>query len=257
MFGWLARSALPDEELIDWIFDVYAWLLGATGGVAALRRRPLVLPIDEFFPIEADLDGPLLARALYEMTRNHAGLSDCKCRLEPHDEEMLPAGTAFGRVQRRGAAGTFTSHGARNGVITYAPSQLGDPMGFVATMAHELGHYLMAQLPGEPPGGGAALEPATDICAVFMGFGVFTANAHFNFQQFQHGTTQGWQVSRTGYLDDKALSYALAIFLHLRELDGAEARRHLKDNPRAYLKHALRHVEQQRSVELAALRGTS
>jgi hypothetical protein len=257
MFGWVARSALPEEPLVDWIFDVYEWLLDATGGLAALRRRPLVLPIDEFFPIEADLEGHALARSLYGMTRTHASLRDCACRLLPHDEEPLLRSTAFGTVERRGAAGTFTSHGAKNGVISYAPSQLADPMGFVATMAHELGHYLMSKLPGEPPGGDEALEPATDICAVFMGFGVFMANSCFRFQQFQDGTTQGWSTSRLGYLDEKALAYALAVFLELRDLDAAEARRHLKANPRSYLKHALRHLEKQRSSDLAALRGAN
>jgi hypothetical protein len=255
MFGWIARSALPEASLIDWIFDVYDWLLEETGGIVRFAERPLVLPTTDFFPLDDDLEGEELAHALYDAAREHAGLSDCRCRLEAHEEEEpLPLSAAFGAMKSRGAAGTFSRHGARDGVITYAPSKLDDPAGFVATMAHELGHFLMSRFRGEPPGGDEALEPATDICAVFMGFGVFQANSAFQFQQFQDGNMQGWRTSRLGYLDEKALSYALAIFLALRGLDAAEARRHLKDNPRSYLKHALRHLEKERAAELDELR---
>jgi hypothetical protein len=134
-----------------------------------------------------------------------------------------------------------------------APSKLDDPMGFVATMAHELGHYSMSRFRGEPPGGDEALEPATDVCAVFLGFGVFMANSAFTFQQFHDGRVQGWRTSQLGYLDEKALAYALALFLPLRGLDAGEARRHLKDNPRSYVKHALRHLEKERRDDVARL----
>ena len=46
-----------------------------------------------------------------------------------------------------------------------------------ATFAHELARYLVETFEEPAPGGDALLEPAVDIAAVFMGFGLFMANS--------------------------------------------------------------------------------
>jgi hypothetical protein len=247
MFGWFAKSSLPDEEMIDWLFDVFEWLIRE----ASLDRRALILPTDTFFPIEKDLDEHARALAFYGAVKRHARLDDCRCRLVPLDEEPeLPRSAHFGPMARSGAAGTF-QHGARGGVISYATSKVADPVAFVAMLAHELGHWMQTRFRREaPPGGPKAVEPATDVCAVFLGFGVFSANAAFRFQQH----ARGWSYGRLGYLDEKPLAYALAIFLALHELGSDDARRHLDANPRSYLKHAAKHLEERRSLNLQRLR---
>ena len=70
----------------------------------------------------------------------------------------------------------------------------------VATFAHELSHYLTATAPEPPPGGWDNWEFATDICASFLGFGIFVANSAFSFNQYTEVDSQGWQSSRGGYL---------------------------------------------------------
>ena len=86
--------------------------------------------------------------------------------------------------------------------ITYSPAALRDPSGFIATMAHELSHYLMATIPLEPPGGPEAKEPATDICSIFLGFGVFAANSAFSFRQFDDGNLFDLRRNRGVRLDE-------------------------------------------------------
>jgi hypothetical protein len=258
MFGWLSKNALPDADSIDRLFEVYSWLLENTGGFEAFSGQHLVLPTDEFFPIEPGLEGHDLARALFELTREWSGLAGWPCRLVAHSEgpslRDLLGNVPFTEDERKGAAGTFSVARRRDVELTYAPSSLDDPATFVATMAHELSHYLMATFPSAPPGGEDAVEPVTDVCAVFLGFGVFMCNAAFSFRQFSDGMMQGWSTSRHGYLDEKMLAYALAVFMVLRGAHPGSVARHLKPNPRSYMKHAFRDVNRRYSERIAKLR---
>jgi hypothetical protein len=127
-------------------------------------------------------------------------------------------------------------------------------MSLVATFAHELSHYLLACAKNDPPGGPEAEEHATDIGAVFMGFGIFLCNAAFQFEGFSEGLSEGWRVSRQGYLNESELSYALAIFMCLLETPFKLARPHLDTNPRTFLKKAIKHLSKYHERDLARLK---
>ena len=259
MLGWVSRSDLPDESTIEWLFDVYRWLLEQTGGYTAFQSRArLVLPTDEFFPISRDLEGGALAQALFAAARSHAGMAARPCQLIAHHEEPtakdLLGARAIGAFSNSGAAGIFHGADAGRGIISYAPSGLRDPETFLATLAHELGHFLMHDFTREVPGSEQAREPATDVCAIFLGFGVFSANSAFRFEQHQDAFIQGWSYRRLGYLGERELAYALAIFLALLGSDARGAATHLRPNPRAYVKNALKHVAKERAGDIATLR---
>jgi hypothetical protein len=260
MFGWISRSALPEESTIDWLFEVYGWLLEETGGFAEFRERAqLILPTERFFPISKQQAPHAYATALFEATRAHAGMEEFQCKLEPHEEattvrDLLGPDVPMESRSVR-TAGTFR-HGAgiERAVISYAPSKLEEPEAFVATMAHELGHFLMHSFGSSAPGGDDLQEHATDVCAIFLGFGVFAANSAFRFEQHQGVFTQGWSTSRLGYLGQRPLSYALAIFLALLALDLKATQNCLTPNPRDYAKNALRHLAKERAADLERLR---
>jgi hypothetical protein len=260
MFGWVSKSALPEVETIEWLFEVYGWLLARTGGIEAFRKeRTIILPTDEFFPVPASLEPHDFATAMFQAIKTHAVMGGIACELAPLDEDpsasqLLGPGVAFSS-SRSGAAGTFMhGGGVDRALISYAPSGVRNPDKFVATMAHELGHFLMHGF-GEPaPGGPDAQEPATDVCAVFLGFGVFNANATFLFEQHSDGLMQGWSSSRLGYLGERPMSYALAIFLALQGLDVKAARGFLRSNIDGYVRNALLHLKKNRSQDLESLR---
>jgi len=262
VFGWISRSDLPEDATVDWLFAVFGWLLEETGGYQAFRARAkLVLPTDEFFPISANLEGHDLALSLFTAAREHAGLAGRACKLIPHEEgpttRDLLGDVPYGESSKEGAAGAFHGAAASEGLISYAPSGLRDPEAFVATMAHELGHYIIHSFSEPAPGGEEAREPATDVCAIFLGFGVFTANAAFRFEQHQTAYTQGWSYRRLGYLGERPLSYGLAIFLALLGLEVRAVVGKLRDNPYGYVKTALKHLAKEGSGELARLRAIS
>ena len=120
----------------------------------------------------------------------------------------------FGSQKSGGACGTFQMRGnlAR---ITYDPKMLDDPIGLIATFAHELCHYVLAGVT-DPPGGIETIEPLTDLATVHLGFGLFGANTAFNFQQSTSYDRQGWSYSRAGYLSEAEWSFANAVFFEMR-----------------------------------------
>lgn len=261
MFDWLRRRPLIPAEDALWILDVYAWLLSELGGgLEGLRKTPLVLATPEFFQVDAQ-GTHARAQQIFAQVRQHAGLEAWPMELVPQAQapstrELMP-GYAFGTgASQAGAAGTFRfDPKAARATITYAPAELEYPPGFVATMAHELAHYLLlGATRTPPPGGDDAEEPATDVAVHFMGFGVFAANSVVRLSKYQKDGMHGWSVGRVGYLGEEAHAFALAVFLHLRGLPYAHARPHLGPNARAFVRRALRELERDYAPTLAALR---
>ena len=58
-------------------------------------------------------------------------------------------------------------------VISYVPALLKRPDHLIATLAHELAHYLLATARDSPPCEKEEREFLTDLAAVYLGFGVF------------------------------------------------------------------------------------
>ena len=110
----------------------------------------------------------------------------------------------------------------------------------VATSAHELTHYLTSTAPEPSPGSWNNWEFATDIAATFLGFGIFQANSVFNFRQYSEVGSYGWQTTGGGYLSETEHSYALAIFLLLKNILPDLPYPHCDGNIKALLKKALR-----------------
>jgi hypothetical protein len=73
----------------------------------------------------------------------------------------------------------------------------------VAHFAHELARYLVESFETPPPGGADRYEPAVELAAVFMGFGVFMANS---------------ALATRRELNEGELAHALALFCLLRKL---------------------------------------
>jgi hypothetical protein len=85
----------------------------------------------------------------------------------------------------------------RSGQDSVPPELHGPPQQrpdrLIATFAHELA-YLFATTVEEPPCEADEIEFLTDLAAVYLGFGVFLANARFEFEVLQDGPLQGWQM---------------------------------------------------------------
>jgi len=232
------RTQIIDQDTIEWEFETFEWLFESFGGFQQFLGAELVRPTDEYFPIGKGLSGHALAEALFAQVRSLARMDQWPCQLVAQETgpdpmvgegqllqglETLPGGTF--QVDRQESESGGADHTV---IITYDPNLLSDPMSLVATFAHELSHYLLAAAPSLPPGDEELLEHATDLTAVYLGFGIFMANSSFRFAQFGDAFSMGWSTRRQGYMTERELVFALAIFASLHDLPADLVTEHLK-----------------------------
>lgn len=231
--GWFSPSI--DTELLDWEVSHWKWLSRSLQGSHDLSQIHLVQPTPEDFPVIAKSPEER-ANRVFECVKRHFGLAAWPCTLVPFEEAHDVMRNTLPVLLRpetsRGAAGLFEISKEEGVVIRYKPDQVGDPMSMIATMAHEMCHYVLATIREEPPGGWDQHEPITDLAAVFFGFGIFQANACFRFSQWADHQYQGWSARRQGYLSEDALSLALALFCASKSVEPNRAVQHLTTNPR-------------------------
>jgi len=159
--------------------------------------------------------------------------------------ELLPyySGTT------KDAAGLYYHDPTKFARIEIHHEQLKDPLGLVATIAHELGHVILLR-PGLVDGDEPKMEPLNDLLTVFLGFGVFTANSAFQFKQYGDHKRQGWSTSRLGYLSEELFGYALARFaLERGEVKPAWAN-FLATNVAAYFKQSTAWMKEHRELRI-------
>ncbi|NEX92402.1 hypothetical protein [Caulobacter sp. 17J65-9] len=248
------QKSYLDPEVEAWQLDVWRWLLERLGGLSDLRSRPLVVPTRAFFP-PTEATGHARAEHVFASVKRHAGLADWPCRLEAQPERPKARVSEFltlTPLKGHAPAGTFGPEG-NEVLITYDPGAVDDPHALVATLAHELAHYLLATLPDGPPGGKDAEEFATDLTTVYLGFGLFGANCAFRYQQHQDFMSQGWSWSRQGYLTEREWAFALAAFFRVRDEPVEAAKAWLRPHLFAELKKAAASLDRRPEL-LAPLR---
>jgi hypothetical protein len=236
-----------EERERTWIEQSLEWLRGQFG-VAPLNV-PVILPTSEYFPPPfSGSDGDV--RAVVRSVARYMGV---QTDVDVEFSEDLDQAERFTRLHP-GEAGTFLSSGADGGytdadahgppVVTIDRSNVSHPARLLAVIAHELGRV---RLFGERrvTTDRQDHEPLTDLATIYLGMGIFTANAAFNFGRISGYAIEpfgGWQSRRLGYMTEQMFGYALARYAVYRaELD-PEWAKHLNTNPRAYMKQGIRYL---------------
>jgi hypothetical protein len=196
-----------DDARRDWQFAAFGWLLRHCGGYACFLDTRLVLPTPEHFP-DRGLKGHAAVTALFRRVRDHAGMADWPCAVEPAGDTP--------RVE--------TDDPGRIPVFTYSRAAL-EPTTLIANFALDLARYLVSTLDEAPPGGESRREAAIELAAVFMGFGIFAANSAMG--------------GRRQVLSEGELAHALAMFCLLRGLTAEVVDEHLNPHFRKYLRLAV------------------
>src|SRR5690349_4075137 len=220
----LKPKSFLDHSRLDWQFQAFAWLLRHTGGYAKFLEPTLVLPHEEHFP-DRGLKGHAAVAALFRRVRDHAGMADWPCTVEPVSEKP--------RIE--------TDDSGRIPVFTYVREGL-EPITLVANFARDFARYLIATIDEPPPGGEAQHDAALELAAVFMGFGVFLANSAMHAARLP--------------MNEGELVHALALFCLLRRSPIEAADEHLNPHLRKYLRLAARDLAQHES-RFRALRGAA
>ena len=246
-FGFFGKQKQPllDEEIILWLFDTYEWALTNFGADVFFKETVLVKPTNEFFGGEENTaEG--MANLIFERVKAYAGVTHWPCKLV---EEVSitslsrPQIKIEGSIRGQKAIPQVAAGESDKFVVIYNQFQLNDPEVLIATYAHSLAYYLGLMAPTAPPGGSENLPHATELLAVFMGFGVIMANSANTRKIRSCGSCSGPAVERTNYLSEFDTCYALAIFTQLKGLDNNGVRHSLKKNLRPFFKKAVKDIE--------------
>jgi len=248
LFG--PKRPLGAEEW-EWQLAAFRWLLEEFEGIDKHRAGILATPDGACFPDSA-LEGDARAEELLHQVMAVADIADWPVRLvmEEGEPELRAVSHMHAITPETGwAMGTFQMVGDGAGgwlaEIVASRQQLRDEAALVATLAHEVAHYLLSSSDRAMPGGEDCHELLTDLTAVFLGFGIFLGNSarYARHTPAEAGQIGGWFLSGSqGYLSERALMSALAISETLAGRDPMAAAPYLKPHLASDLKDAARYA---------------
>lgn len=228
------RRPIVDAETASWHLENFAWLVEEFGP-SRFANTQLILPKPGYFKTEGDRGHDFAVR-IFDQVKAYCGMGKWEADLVVDDNPLairLEISHAMVASQKH-ALGTFGVAGNRV-QISYVPELLQRPEQLIATFAHELAHYLLAMARSETRCADDEKEFLTDLTAVYLGFGVFLANARFNFE----GLANGWRMGSSGYLPEADLIFALSIFIGMKQIDPSMALRCLKPHLAAMLRRSI------------------
>jgi hypothetical protein len=231
-------AALPAPLEREWLWAALQTLVEARGE-ATLLTAPLLLPTDEFFPDRWTPDeagvGRLAKRLLGHAGLGHLGV-EVEVFTEPTQVREVGLDGRAAATSHAGAAAWFA--GIRNGTCLFGAEaeQLGDPLGLVGAMAHEIGHAFRRSHRLEHPDRDLE-EKLTDVTTIYLGFGVLTVAASARFITSHHDNLgSSYAHKRQGYLAPHEMAFMLASQLLLRGYERPVIKhyaKHLPANQRA------------------------
>jgi hypothetical protein len=244
VFSLFKTQPLLDAPTRQWLFDCYAWALQQFDAQVFRDETVLVLPNESFFPGRADsIDG--MANLIFEQVKAYAGVAHWPTRLV--DARQCMTGQAPQLViagALRGSRGMMPEAVAEEQRLPmpYDPALVNNPEAMIASLAQQIAHTLASLAKAPPPGGEQNWAQATEVLAVFLGFGLMFANSAFNVRIPRCGSCAPLPADRQSHLTQYDTTYALAIFCALKGIPKREVLPHLKGSLRGFYKKAAREV---------------
>lgn len=222
---------LPDADDREAILDAFAGLV-TRRGYEHVALAPLILPDGRHFP-DRWAGGEASVRRVVLRLLVYADLEQLEPIVKVEDDVGLGPMSPVGI----GSAGWFQKFDGPRPVVVVRESSLRDPFVLVPALARAVAaifrvHHGLAV--GDP----GVEERFVDLTAVYLGFGLVTLPAVVRHHTARTGARVRSAVSRVGAVDPRALSFALAVVLAVRNTD-ARARRAIAavvgDNPTAFI----------------------
>jgi len=238
---------LIDDDIAQWIHDVFQWAMDCFDRQEFFERSILVQPSNEFFP--GRVDNPHdLAQNIFEHTLKYAGLNAWPFKLcKPEEFSALPppslgiqAGTPVSRNSQ--CSLPINSEDQKELELSYRPEQTGKPADLSSNFAHLFAQHLVMQSGNMPPGGKELVVPATEVLAIFLGFGVLFANSAYSFRG-GCGSCYNAKANRQAALTEDETLYSLALYCHLKGIPKKEATKHLKSHLKSSYSRAIAQIK--------------
>ncbi len=222
---------LPPPEARTFLLEQLAALIAARG-IGHLTRAPLVQPHEGFFP-DPWAGGEASVRRLVRRLLHYTGIKDIPVVVHVLDEGTVAAGT-----------GGASFEGYRKGALEFAVQSgaMRDPMVVVSALARAVSEAYR-RVHRLPIGNDTQHQRLVDVTAVYLGFGLLTANAALRHA----GSGGGWgrkgnrMRTRLGVLDPQSVGFLLAVQLEVRGIRGRARRtvlRELSANPAGFVRAA-------------------
>jgi len=245
VFGLFDNSPVLDPTSEQWLFDACTWVLDNFDAGIFYHDTPLVLPSNDFFPGRADSANEMAALML-DRVKDYAGVSHWPTRVAIHDSVEVaepPKVEILGDLRGPGGIAHGSPTIQDTLPIYYIPDQIGNPEGMIAGFAHTLAHYMAQFSTTEPPGGREHWPHATELLAIFLGFGVMIANSAYTFRG-GCGSCYNPAAVREAFLSETEATYALAMFASLKRIPVGQVTRHLKKHLRGTYKKSIKSIRQ-------------
>lgn len=248
MFSLFRSKPVLDSDSTEWLWESYAWALRNFDRNLFYNDTVLVTPSKSHFPDQAD-DAVTLAERMLDRIKGYMGMARWPTRLVALSEEQpFPA---FPRIAisgpGRGERALVEIEAGQALPVGYDPALLQRPPDVLITLlAQNLASPLAQLCPEAPPGGDENRGAATDLLAIFMGFGIFLTNNAFNYNIGGCGSSCGCGpkgVQLMGVLTEAQMAYALALFCVLKGIPNSDVLPHLKQNVRGFYKQAVKEIE--------------
>lgn len=219
------------------------WLLRRTAILLELGCEPvsgLILPTGDFFPDKFDGSGGSFA-ALMGRIQRHAGLGDLPVELTlvTPEGDTQTVGCASGACGSGGKIDTRLDRVSRREDGTYAVAigvaEAKNPTVLTTTLVRAVATMFMIESGAYEGLIPADREPATDLAAVLLGFGVIVANGSYIYMKGCGGVS----VHSATRMPVDEVTVALALFCKLHKIEGRMAARYLELTPREHLDEAL------------------
>jgi len=227
MSAWRRAKCPLDTWEKTWVETWMRWL-AEKFGIQRLVRAELVLPTERFFPEPYSGTPEDALRVLGRLSR-YLGMNPERLRLEVVEDVQPPA-----------AAGSEDAGGMT--ILRIAPGQLADLQRLVAALARELARELLLESGLLSPDM-AEHQWVADLLPVYLGLGVFAANATIVEEHYDDGRRVWRTMRRQGFLPARMLGYALALFAFMRRDEHAPWAEHLRPDARVVLRTGLRWLQ--------------
>lgn len=241
------RPLIADDSA-QWIMDAAQWVLTHFDREEILNRSRLIQPSNEFFPGRVDSIHSK-AQNIFNHTLTYCGLAHWPFQLQapgaflPIDTQQFPLeGLPQGSIERNSEQPLAPLNSRLPLNISYVPQQVGKPEDLSSSFAHFIAQHAVLQARELPPGGAEYFPEATELLAVFMGFGVMFANSAYTFRG-GCGSCYNAAANRQATLSEDEVVFALALYCQLKAIPKSEATRYLKKYLRGSYKKALKQIE--------------
>jgi len=245
MFGLFNKTPCLDETSSQWLLDTFSWAQKNFNSDLFYRHTVLVLPNNQFFPGKVD-SVDRMANLIFDQVKQYAAISHWPTRIEDQNTCTITnqPEIKLSRAIRdpQGVADPSIDDSLRI-LIPYNPLQINKPEVMISSFAHILSHYMAKTTEELPPGGAEYWPHATELLAIFLGFGIMFANSAFTFRG-GCGSCYNAQSNREAYLSELEATYALAIFTVLKEIPVSNVSKHLKKHLRSFFKKAIKEISE-------------